>query len=281
MPETHPIEEWTRATFTLSLCGGALERHHRRKVGDIGRLLPWDTLAPERLTPDEREAAARRWTGLAFNEYRSAILMAQLLQVLGEAQVPLDLQSFAGQFPIQELAHAEICGRLAARFEGTRPVDTASLATRLGLSSGLSPLQRSHELVVRLCCVSETYARAWLACWRDRVSNPLLRAVFSRLLRDETLHSRFGWLYLEWAVADGELESAEGARLVRLAEKALRALAPPPDRGPAGPAEPDWLVSLPLAEQHSIHGSVEREVRARLSTLGLGGPARAWAPEPR
>jgi hypothetical protein len=277
MPDTHTHEKWTSATFTLSLCGGALERHHRRTVGDIARQMPWETLAPERLTPQEREAAARRWTGLAFNEYRSAILMAQLLQVLGEAQVPLDLQSFAGHFPIQELAHAELCGRLAARFEGTQPVDTASLATRLGLSSGLSPRQRCNELVVRLCCVSETYARAWLACWRDRVGHPLLRAVFARLLRDEALHSRFGWLYLEWAVADGELGSAEGARLVRVAEDALRGLAPHPDRGAAGPVEPDWLVSLPPAEQQSIHGSVEREVRSRLSTLGLGRQPRARA----
>jgi hypothetical protein len=266
------------APFQLSLCGGALERHHRRTVGDLSRLLPWATLEPRTLAPEVREAAARRWTEVAFNEHRSAILMAQLLQALGEAQVPLDLHSLACRFPVQELAHAEICGRLAAHLGGCGPVETATLATSITVPAGLTAKQRCHELVVRLCCVGETFSKAWLSSLRDRVRQPLIRAVLSRLLRDEALHSRFGWLYLDWAVDDGQLDRAEAERLSRIAGEALGALTPPNEGDRRGREDsPDVLATLPGPDYRALFGAVERDVRARLEScgLGLGVPTRA------
>jgi hypothetical protein len=44
------------------------------------------------------------------------------------------------------------------------------------------------------------------------------------LVKDEGLHSRFGWMYLEWAAA--ELSDAEKARLASVAEHAIEAFAP-------------------------------------------------------
>lgn len=263
------------APFRLSLCGGALERHHRRSVGDLTRLLPWSTLDPRALGPEVRETAGRRWTEIAFNEHRSAILMAQLLQALGEAQVPLDLHSLACRFPLQELAHAEICGRLAAHLGGSGPVETRTLATTIPVQAGLTPSQRCHELVVRLCCVGETFSKAWLSSLRDRVRQPLIRAVLSHLLRDEALHSRFGWLYLDWAVEDGPLDRAEADRLSGIAGEALEALAPPTQGDLRGHEDwPDVLATLPDPDYRALFRAVGRQVRARLERLGLGGPTR-------
>ena len=49
-------------SFRLSLLGGALQRHHRRLVGDLERLFDWQALDPHALAPEVRAAASRRWT---------------------------------------------------------------------------------------------------------------------------------------------------------------------------------------------------------------------------
>jgi hypothetical protein len=265
------------ATFQLSLLGGALGRHHRRWVGDLERLLPWTSLDPRALAPEVRAAAARRWTENAFNEHRSAILMAHLLQVLGEAQVPLDLHSLACRFPAQELAHAEICGRLAAHLGEAGPVGTATLATSIPLAAGLTTTERCNELVVRLCCVAETLSKAWLESVRARARQPLIRAVLSHLLRDEAIHSRFGWLYLDWAQEEGWLEHAEAERLWGIADEALRALEPAPSPWPAEAEEdrPDVLVTLRDSDYRALFRAFERDVRTRLESYRRQAPLTA------
>jgi hypothetical protein len=263
--------------FELSLRGGALARPHRRAVGDLERSLPWETLDPSRLDTGVLLAARRRWTELAFNEHRSIILMSQLLQALGEAQAPLDLYSIACGFPGQELVHAELCARVVARLGGGADLETATLETRLGEDPELDPLQRSHELVVRLCCVGETLSKCWLAQMRARVVHPLVRAVLTRILRDEARHSGFGWLYLDWCLEEGWLGGTEGMRLERVARQALAPYGGrPAGTGPiSGSAQHDVLVTLSDDAMRQWQALAVGEVCAGFERRGLdvGRPA--------
>ena len=257
--------------FELSLCGGALAGPHRRSVGDLERSLPWSTLDASRLEPATISAARRRWTELAFNEHRSIILMAQLLQALGEAQVPLDLYSMACGFPLQELVHAEVCARVVSRLGGAADVETATLETRLETRVRLTPAQRCHELVVRFCCVGETMSKCWLARMRERVAHPLVHAVLSRILRDEALHSGFGWLYLDWCLDEDLLGAVERERLAAVARDALEPYTKASERpGTAGEESPhDVLVTLPGDETCLMLTRAIGEVQAGLERRGL------------
>ena len=263
--------------FELSMCGGALARPHRRAVGDLEHSLPWATLDPSRIDPDVLVGARRRWTELAFNEHRSIIMMSQLLQALGDAQVPLDLHSIACGFPLQELVHAEACARVVSRLGGAADVETATLATRLEIDVGLTPAQRCHELVVRFCCVGETLSKCWLACIRQRVAHPLVRAVLSRILRDEALHSGFGWLYLDWCLAEGLLDGAERKRLAAVASDALDPYTRAPNHGETSGEEspPDILVTLSGHAMHQWLAQAVTEVQAGLERRGLEMPSPA------
>jgi hypothetical protein len=261
--------------FELSLCGGALARQHRRAIGDLERSLPWATLDPSRLEPDVLAGARRRWTELAFNEHRSIVLMAQLVQALGEVQAPLDLHSIACAFPLQELAHAEICARVVAQLGGAADIETATLETRLETPAGLTTAQRCHELVVRFCCVGETVSRCWLARMRQRVDHPLVRAVLSRILRDEARHSAFGWLYLDWCREEGLLDVAERSRLAAVAREALRPYAAAHGAGRGGAERPqDVLVTLSADEMQRLLARSVLEVRAGLERRGLNLESR-------
>jgi hypothetical protein len=273
-----PAVTKARLAFELSLCGGALARPHRLAVGDLEHALPWSTLDVSGLEPHVLERARRRWTELAFNEHRSVILMAQLVQALGEAQVPLDLHSLACAFPMHELAHAEICGRLVSHLGGAADVETTTLETTVTTTAGLSPKQRCHELVVRLCCVGETMSKGFLACMRQRVTHPLMRAVLSRLLRDEALHSGFGWLYLDWCVEEELLEPAELARLATVAREALRPYvaafssasgARAASSALAGQRPHDILMMLADEEERGLLARETKQIQDGLSRRGL------------
>ncbi|HXY42271.1 MAG TPA: hypothetical protein VEQ10_21525 [Vicinamibacteria bacterium] len=260
--------------FELSLCGGALAESHRRRVGDLERALPWSSLAGSHLEPDVRAAASRRWTEMAFNEHRSSILMAQLVQALGEAQVPLDLHSIACSFPLQELSHAEICGRVVSHLGGAADLETATLETTFALPAGLTPAERCNEVVVRFCCVSETISKRWLAHMRARVAHPLVHAVLSRILRDEAHHRAFGWLYLDWCLDEGLLDDHERKRLTTIAAEALESCTSFPEAGDpaAGREAPDILVSLSAPEMRQLMARAAAEVRSGFERRGL-----AWA----
>jgi hypothetical protein len=79
---------------------------------------------------------------------------------------------------------------------------------------GLTPLQRSNDEVLRLCCI-ETFNTPMLASSLAVCDHPLISAVLRQVLRDEAPHGRFGFDYLRWA--DTEMDDEERERLARLA----------------------------------------------------------------
>lgn len=202
--------------FELTLSGGPAERLYRKLRPEIMRL-PWGKPLGVRVSADERALARNHWTIAALQEYRSAHAQASVLELLVAARVPLDLSALASRFPTDELAHAEICARVANELGGGAPVafDRAQVFPRLGPSRE-TPLLDATVHVARLFPVGEGWSFAYLDMLRRQARVPLLGAVWRTLVRDEAVHARFAWTFLDWA--QGELGDEDW----RSVERAVR-----------------------------------------------------------
>jgi hypothetical protein len=123
-----------------------------------------------------------------------------------------------------EILHIELTSRIAMELGGGAPytIDYDRLVDEPDPS--LSALQRANELVVRVCCVGESFSVPMLAGCMKSAQHPLTRAVLRRIVKDEAPHGRLGWLYLDWV--NDQLDDAERARLVRVALDQVRVFEP-------------------------------------------------------
>lgn len=227
-----------RQDFVLEWLGGAAEKRFRR-VRPEDTSLPWDTFTPH----DYPEAVVRDarawWTELAANELAAVIQFSSVLAALASAQAPLDLLGMTSDFLADECAHVELGARAAMALGGAAPrtVDFAEAMTTP--PPQLTPLQWANERVLRVSCVGEVLAeaaaaRTYLAC-----TEPLPRALYANILRDEVHHKQLGALYIEWAYESWTDE--ERGRLGRVLADELerfRSLWNVPSPRPVGPTVP-------------------------------------------
>jgi hypothetical protein len=256
--------------FELYLLGGPVERRYRRLRPDVERL-PWGTLDPSRYRPEAVIAARRAWTVAAFQEHRTGAACAATLAALIAARAPVDLIAMATPFPLDELAHVEMCARIAGELGGGTRLfhDAAAVVPRP--SDTLSPLMRAAELVVRVFCVGEAVSIPLLRGTWHAARHPLPRGILGRIVRDEAAHGHFGWLFLDWAAplfSDDDRAHLTAAAVDEIAklERAWAQLAPPEVEDPSVHAL-GWMQSaeyLALARR-----SLERVVRRPLLARGF------------
>ena len=204
-----------RELFEVDFTTGAAAALHERDVGRFADAYDWTSLDPSTLPPLLVERARVGWTENAFNEFCTATAMGQLIAAMGQARVPLDLMTLACRFPVEELVHVELCSRIAMRLGGGAPLAYDPAQLLLPIDPSLTPLERCNELVVRLLCVGEALSLPLLTGCMRAATHPLVRAVLTHIVRDEAMHGRLGWLYLDW-IGD-ELSLAERDRLGRAA----------------------------------------------------------------
>src|SRR4051812_26032213 len=82
--------------------------------------------------------------------------MAQLAQAMALCLAPVNFTGVAFQFCIQELRHAELCGRVAAALGGASHLPVIARDMQATLDSSLSPAQAANQLALELCCIGET-----------------------------------------------------------------------------------------------------------------------------
>ncbi|QQR90589.1 MAG: hypothetical protein IPJ88_02265 [Myxococcales bacterium] len=167
------------------------------------------------------ERARLAWTEAAHNEYCTAIAFADLQRALLEVRAPIDLIGMASDFVVDESLHVELTSRIAMELGGGVPyvldLDALSPPAR---NSESSPLMRANELIVRICCVGETFSVPMLAGSMKSSEHPLTRAVLKQIVSDEAPHGVIGWHYLEWA--SEQLDGKERERLARVVEDTLK-----------------------------------------------------------
>lgn len=207
--------------FELSWMGGAAEHFFRKARPGIDDL-PWGTLDVRADPPETVDAARAMWTECAFTEYRAVAAFSEIVRLLCEAKAPLDLIGMASGFVADEVVHVELASRVAMELGGgvPRPTDYESLFVRP--DPALSPFQRANELVMRISSIAEAYSGRMAVGALSGATHPLTRAVYARIVADESLHHRLGGLYFDWA--SEQLDGAERARLSGIALDTLRSL---------------------------------------------------------
>jgi hypothetical protein len=124
----------------------------------------------------------------------------------------------ASGFAVDELAHAELCARMAQGLGGGAKI-TADERHFPVVVQGPEPLLDAAEAVLWSCCVCESWSKRMLRESAARSSHPLAQAVWNRIAKDETLHGEFGWIFLDW-LSDA-LEPAERATLRATATRSI------------------------------------------------------------
>jgi len=209
--------------FEPTWLDGPMAHHYRRLRPGVDEM-PWDSLDPATLPPALVERARLSWTEAAFNEYCTAAAFAELMALLLEVNAPINIVALCGDFMADEMLHVELTSRLATLLGGGARyhIDYQRLTQPLDRSQ--PPLARCNEAIVRLCCVGESFSLPMLAGCLRSSTHPLVRAVLTRIVKDEALHGRLGFEYLEWV--DDRLDDAERERLASVAVDTLETLAP-------------------------------------------------------
>jgi hypothetical protein len=205
--------------FAIEWMGGAAE-HHYRRARPLDEDIPWETLDPSKYREAALASARRVWTDVAISEYAAIASFSQVVSALVEARAPLDLIGMTSDFLADEVKHVELASRLLMRLGGAAPraFDPARLAPRP--SPALSPLARANELALRVGTIGESYASGTAVPIMRATGHPVVRAVYTTILRDEARHVRFGSLYFEWA--EELIDDAERARLAQVALQTLK-----------------------------------------------------------
>jgi hypothetical protein len=201
-----------RQDFVLEWLGGAAAKRFRRARPE--EELPWDTLRPSDFDEDVLTDARAWWTELAANELAAVIQFSSVLSALACAQAPLDLVGMTSDFLADECAHVELGARAAMALGGAAPRTVDFCQAVATPPSDLTPAQWAAERVLRVSCVAEVLAEAAAARTYAACTEPLPRALYASILRDEVHHKQLGALYIEYAYESWS--DAERARLGRV-----------------------------------------------------------------
>lgn len=207
--------------FELSWLGDPVASRvapHRAGIDD----LPWGSLDTTRFSAPILDQARVAWTVSAHQEWCAAAAFAALLRAMLEARAPLDLIGMTSGFVADEIAHTELNARLAMEVGGGAPVKVDPTALVPEVAPDLEPIEHACTLGIAVSCVGETFSLPMLAGTRAVATEPVIRAVLDRIVKDEAPHGKVGWILLDWALPQLGPDARE--RLARAAERATSGL---------------------------------------------------------
>ena len=250
--------------FELELYGGPSERRYRQMRPEVASM-PWGTLAASLeatpIPPEERVRAQRSWTGAAFQEHRTAVACAATLRAMLEARAPIDLVGLATRFPLDEMAHVELCSRMTLELGGATEIRYTPTEVLRDAELELPNLLRATDMVVRFFCVGEALSIPLLRGAAHAARHPLARAVLHRIVRDEAAHGVFGFTFLDWA--EPLLTEADRAHLGRAADRTIEATK----------AQWDAIAAAPRAEsEHDALAWMHSEAYLALARRSMSSP---------
>lgn len=247
----------THGVLRVAVGGSALATEHHKvfRVGlrrgnqDDGFLEATTKVGAE-YGPLAREAAKSLWARRLIQEHHSAAVFARLLPQLIEAEATLDQKTTVLRMGLDELHHAAICGRVLEALDAPPEIATDLATAPLPEHDGCTPLERALRNVLFVSCLSETFAVAITAEERHEARDPVVKLAIDRIHSDESLHARFGWLYV--AEAMPKLSTEERARTNAYLRVAF------------GYLEKKELEAMPIERQ-----SFSKELLAECAALGV------------
>jgi hypothetical protein len=202
------------------------------------------------------------------DERRATVAMSQLLADLAHLGAPLDVLGAAARVVHDETLHVELCAAAAGALDPSLPPPVPGPADLP--PHGTRDLRRRTTLsVATLLCVGETLSGTLLREARDACRDPGLVRLLERMLRDESVHARFGWWWFETPIGrprDGEPEAIARAlrRLFGRLEASLGASSGSAAEGSV-PPELRPLIYRRVVEERIVPGFEACGIPARLA----------------
>lgn len=212
-------------------------------------LLLTSPVAPE-LAPE----LAAYWTRIGQLEHASVAAFAQFVLQLLAVAAPPSLVLAAQAALADEVEHARLAFALASHHAGVGVGPGPLALARTDLRTELADVV---DAVIREACVGETLAafEAREAAAQSEV--PAVRAVLSKISRDELRHAEDGWRFVQWALTGADEHAHARARATFAAAVAEAHSGVARDR--LGEATPHLRV----------HGVVDAPLRAQIWAQGL------------
>ena len=179
-------------------------------VADI-RIEPGRVAAIPALDDETRSVLAAWWAHVAQMEHASVASFARVTLELMSLGAPPDLLRGVQSAASDEIDHAQSAFEQASRFAGVAlapaPMDTAGVRPRMGAKAIL------HGLITE-ACVGETVGVAEARAAMEGCTDDALKAVFTKIIDDESRHAALAWRTLAWLLE-------QQPELVELAEQAF------------------------------------------------------------
>ncbi len=264
---------------TRSFSGSPLSKHHERLLDDGGTRkispIPWASFDRSKHHPEALRLAALANKALATGEYGAVTVFSRITASMALHSIPWDFISAASRVATDELRHADYAAHFAEVCAG-RPV-TLKLPHYAVDSTPLT-LPELDRIVLELAAIGEAFACGLIAACLERAEDPVARAFFGNLLRDEVHHARLGFHYLAWRAP--QWSQKERQALADAAGKIVMEVEPRFCRGrnasPAARRSANALGVLDSRAQIDATSSITLEqIVPALDQLGLGA-SHAW-----
>lgn len=229
----------------------------------------WGSLDGAAYDPAVRERGRRAFVLRGLDEQRSLLAFTELLGELCESGAPIDVIGSLTRVVRDEALHVDLCDRIVKRLGGW---DAKTPEPRWVRTNKKAPLKRRIlGTVLGSLCVGETVSVHMIRAVRDDASDPVVHAVLTKMLADESFHSRFGWYWLESMPLDDADRDFATRYLARLLPNLKKQLAPmqrprPYTASPFGSASPE-------ARAEAYRTAMEKTILPGFDRAGLDASA--------
>jgi hypothetical protein len=207
------IERQQRQCRGQAECGRPFLVEGSARQAEVERRSDWiEGVAPALLglDADARETLATHWTALGLMEHASVAAFARFMLELMAVGAPAELVSSAQRALGDEIEHARLCFGLASAY-AARELGPGTLSTQGVLSD--TSLTATVRATIHEACVGETLAAVEALEALAGATDPAVRGVLEKVVRDESEHAELGWRFLQWVLVDAGPELREAARL--------------------------------------------------------------------
>lgn len=196
----------------------------------------------------ERERGRRSFILRALDEQRSMLAFSELLTELCLSGAPIDVIGSMTRVVRDEAHHVDLCDRVVKQLGGWG--EKSPKPSWVRTNKKLSLKRRTLQMVLGSLCIGETISVAMIAGVRKHTTDPVTHEVMTRLLADESFHSRFGWWWLEAMPLTDEDHEFARSYLERVLPQVAASLRPSPE-------------ALAKPHRYSPFGSMSAAERAR------------------
>ena len=181
--------------MNLEQTNGRLQHFYRQYVDEGSTEIPWSSFDGTQYDDEIMERGRNAWLLRTMDEYRSMVGFSELTHIAAEMQAPIDVVACGSRVIRDEVRHVELCTKMMERLGGLKGASPTPNFVRTNPNHHLNV--RAMQLAIGSCCIGETISVIMLAGVRDNATDPVAHGVLTQMLRDESFHSRFGWLWLE------------------------------------------------------------------------------------